>query len=474
MTPRWPGRAVAAALLPLLILVGGCGGEKKQPPPVDIAVALAAAPHVVSVEERTTAQAGYRLLLLELEQPVDHAAPAGATFQQFASLLWNTEGEHPVVLATNGYDASRNPGRNELTALLDAHQLTVEHRYFDPSSPEPKDWSKLTVEQAAADHHLVVESLRPVLGHGAWLDVGASKGGMTAVYHRRFYPDDVDGTVAYVAPQSFSRTDPAYVDFLGAVGGAGQAGCRDALAAYQRTLLSRRAEVEPLLAAAALGAGDTFDTFGLAKAYDYSVVELSFAFWQYSGSSRCGAIPASGATAQALFDFMSTVLGGITNWIGDASLAFYAPYYFQSATQLGGPAYPQAHLLDLLPGGVEADDLPERYPPSGVTKTYDAAVMPAVDAWVSSSGERLLFVYGENDPWSSRPFDPDPAKDSHRYFVPAGNHNSTISRLPDADRAAATGILRRWAGLAPLALAAGETPEFDPWALLEGERGAPR
>ena len=24
---------------------------------------------------------------------------------------------------------------------------------------------------------------------------------MTSVYHRRFYPDDVDGTVAYVAPE---------------------------------------------------------------------------------------------------------------------------------------------------------------------------------------------------------------------------------------------------------------------------------
>jgi hypothetical protein len=468
MSPR---RSLLAALL----ILAACGGKlEKAPPPEDIAEALASAAHVVSVAEVATALTGYRLFHLQLEQPVDHAAPAGPTFQQFATLLWRTEGEHPVVLATNGYGASRVPGRNELTALLDAHQLTVEHRFFVPSSPDPRDWSRLTIEQAAGDHHRVVESLRPVLGPGAWLDVGASKGGMTAVYHRYFHPGDVDGTVAYVAPQSYSTTDPVYVDFLMAVGGAAQAGCRAALEAYQRTLLSRRAEVEPLMAAAAVAAGDTFDTFGLAKAYDYSVVELPFAFWQYGNATRCLSVPAADAPAQALFDFMDAVLLGVTSWVGDASLAYYAPYYYQSATQLGGPAYPQAHLLDLLPGGVEADDLPERYPPPGVTKTWDPAAMPAVGAWVSASGQRLLFVYGENDPWSSRPFQPDAANDSHRFFVPAGNHSAKISLLPDAERTVATNLVRRWAGLGPLALSVDEVPPFDPWALLAGERGAPR
>ena len=450
-------------------LLAACGTDRPDPPccAVPIEVALASAPHVLSVQEQATSVAGYRLFWLDIEQPLDHAAPGGPAFRQFASLLYRGPGR-PVVLATNGYGASRLPGRSELAALLDASQLTVEHRFFGSSTPSPPDWSKLTIQQAAADHHRVVESLRPVLG-GRWLSAGASKGGMTAVYHRRFYPADVDGTVAYVAPISTSTSDQAYVAFLQAVG---TAGCRQALQDLQHALLARRAEVQPLFEASA-GPGDGFTTFGPSKAYDYAVVELSFAFWQYgSGLPACAGVPAPDAGPAALFAFMDGTLGGAAGWIGDRSLAFYAGYYYQSATQLGGPAYPQDHLLDVLPGGVPADDVPEVYPPLGVQKTWDAAAMPDVAGWVSTSGQRLLFVYGENDPWSTRPFAPDAANDSFRFFVPAGNHGSIITLLPDPDRGSATAAVRRWAGLeAAAALSSGEVPAHDPRALLEGERG---
>jgi hypothetical protein len=48
---------------------------------------------------------------------------------------------------------------------------------------------------------------------------------------------------------------------------------------------------------------------------------------------------------------MDGTLGGAAGWIGDRSLAFFAGYYYQSATQPGGPACPRDHLLDVLPGG---------------------------------------------------------------------------------------------------------------------------
>lgn len=467
---RGPRRILTVALFAAVVAAACGGGGDDTPAPcctVPIEVAIASAPHVLSVQERTAALPGYRLFWLEIEQPVDHAATGGATFRQFASLLWKGPGR-PVVFATSGYGASRAPGRSDLAALLDANQLAVEHRFFEPSAPSPADWSKLTIAQAAADHHRVVESLKPVLG-GKWIGAGASKGGMTAVYHRRFYPADVEGTVAYVAPTSYSTSDAAYLDFLEAVG---TSACRQALKDLQHALLARRAEVQPLFEASA-GPGDGFTTFGSAKAFEYAVVEVSFAFWQYgSGLPGCASVPTPDAEPATLFTFMDGTLGGVSGWIGDQALTYYAPYYYQSATQLGGPAYPQDHLLDVLPGGVPADDVPEVYPPLGVAKIWDPAPMPDVASWVTTTGQRLLFVYGENDPWSARPFAPSIANDSFRYFVPAGNHGSSIALLPDAERASATAAVRRWAGLeAASALSAGEVPAHDPRALLEGERG---
>ena len=37
---------------------------------------------------------------------------------------------------------------------------------------------------------------------------------MTSVYHRRFYPADVDGTVAYVAPQDVMNARTLYDRFF--------------------------------------------------------------------------------------------------------------------------------------------------------------------------------------------------------------------------------------------------------------------
>ena len=64
----------------------------------------------------------------------------------------------------------------------------------------------------------------------------------------------------------------------------------------------------------------------------------------------------------------------------------------------------------------------------------------------------MLYVYGGNDPWSAEPFDcgrKAEKRECVRYYVPGGNHGSTIAKLPEAERARATQLVLDWAGLAP-------------------------
>ena len=75
----------------------------------------------------------------------------------------------------------------------------------------------------------------------------------------------------------------------------------------------------------------------------------------------------------------------------------------------------------------------------------------------------MLFVYGENDPWSAEKFEPGSGtRDSHWYTVPNGNHGSSIGALPTAERVEATGILQKWMGV-PVSTSAVE-PSTDPGA----------
>jgi len=74
--------------------------------------------------------------LLALVQPVDHDNPDGAKFTQ-RIYINHLDYSRPVVLETNGYDVPWHKKR-ELSKLLNANQIIVEHRYFGQSTPKPQ------------------------------------------------------------------------------------------------------------------------------------------------------------------------------------------------------------------------------------------------------------------------------------------------------------------------------------------------
>ena len=382
-----------------------------------------------------TVPAGYQRFDLVLTQPIDHDHPEAGTFGQHAT-LFHISDTAPVVLTTSGYGLSTSPGRIEITRLFAANQISYEHRFFGPSRPDPADWSKLDIRQAALDAHGLAEALH-WLYPNRWVNTGASKGGMTSVYQRRFHPCDVDATVAYVAPTSLGTTDPSYVAFLDQAGGADWAACRADLAAFQRRLLEARADIIPLVQG-------TFTQIGVEEAFEIAVIEVNFAFWQYTRptdpGAGCSAIPGVAATPEQMLAFMElhAPVDGIS---GDAALDYYHAYYHQSAAQLGGPAPYETPVADLLqfPGA----DVPETYIPAGEVQTFDTAAMPDVNAWVANDAQKMMFIYGEFDPWSSRKFVPS-ANDSHLFVVPGGNHGSSIGQLSASDHAAAQALLEGW------------------------------
>ncbi len=410
----------------------------------------------MTVEEIAIEDENYRFFLLTYEQPADHDDPNGVTFPQQLTLM-HRDRNAPMVLHTSGYYGSTRPSRAELTRMLDANQIRTEQRFFLPSRPDPADWATLTIEQAANDHHRIVEALQPYYNSGAWLATGASKGGMTSVYHRRFFPDDLDAVVAYVAPLSFGENDARYVDFLANVG---DADCRDKLVTLQREALTRREAMLTRLDAAATQDGLTFDIVGKDGALEGAVIELPFAFWQYFGAQFCSSVPGAGSTDDQIYqwlDFVASVTFG-----ADQGIEYYQPYYYQAFTQLGYPGVDTTAIDDLLTvGEIEAS----QYLPAGVEFSFDAAAMPDVADWVSTEGSELMFIYGENDPWTAGAFDLGNAQDSFLFTVPAGTHGANIEALPADQRQQAVDVLERWTGVTPMfrARRAGEPaePRFD-------------
>lgn len=424
--------------------------------PVDIRDRLAAVDGM-TVTELSTSTPGYRYFRLSFVQPADHDHPNGGEFQQYLTLMFRSYGA-PMVLETEGYANLWRDSRAELTTLLEANQLTVEHRFFDTSTPVLTDWSLLTIAQAAADHHRIVEALKPIFT-GPWISSGHSKGGMTAVYHRRFYPGDVIGTVPYVAPISFGAPDQRYVDFVASVG---EAACRDRLTALQREVLGRRQAMLDLMAISPRTSGLSFARIGGPEtAFEAVVLELPFTFWQYAGEGYCGALPELTDSDADLFVALDRFVGFSS--ASDDTFDFFEPYYYQAQTQLGYPALASDHLADLLV--TDAATLEAGLLPDGVTAVYEPTVMPDVGDWVATEGLRLLFVYGEYDPWAAGAFELGNAADSFRFDVVHGTHGAHITALPAADREQVYDILERWTGVRPTAKSwtPDKPDQYPPW-----------
>jgi hypothetical protein len=444
-------RTVTAAIVPLVVagVFGLTAAMPAQAGPeatagvtaqADLKDQLEAVPGLTVVSEGT-APAGYRFFILTYRQLVDHLNPQGGTFEQRLQLL-HRDAARPMILHTTGYDMPEYAFRSEPTRLVDGNQISVEQRFFSPSRPDPANWDKLDIWQAATDHHKIVGALK-TLYSAKWISTGASKGGMTSVYHRRFYPRDVDGVVAYVAPNDANnKADTAYDEFFDNVGTT--PACRTALKALQTEALERRTSLVTMYDAYAAENGLTFDqVFGSTdKAFEMTVLDTEWAYWQYNSEANCGSVPPVTATDQEIFDFIDGVAG--FSFYADEGILPYSPYYYQAATELGWPQPKFRYLKGLL-------DYPNLYVansslPAELKAKHDPTVMADIDRWVRKDSSQMLFVYGSADPWGAEPFHPS-NKDSYTFTAPGANHGANIAALQPADAAAATATLQRWAGV---------------------------
>ncbi|GHD89587.1 S28 family serine protease [Streptomyces naganishii] len=392
---------------------------------------------------------GYRFFVLNYTQPIDHRHPSEGTFQQRITVLHKGV-DRPTVFYTGGYNVSTNPSRREPTQIVDGNQVSMEYRFFTPSRPAPADWSKLDIWQAASDQHRIFQALKPLYPHN-WIATGGSKGGMTATYYERFYPRDMDGVVAYVAPNDVvNDEDSAYDRFFTTVG---TKECRDRLDAVQREALVRREPLERKYAQYAAGNGYTFTTIGgLDKAYEAVVLDYVWGFWQYSLLKDCDTVPADArnATDQQIWDSVDTISG--FSAYTDQGLETYTPYYYQAGTQLGAPTVHFPYIeKKLIRYGYQP---PRNFVPRSIPMRFQPNAMRDVDTWVRHHAHHMLFVYGQNDPWGSERFRlGHGARDSYVFTAPGMNHGANVAGLVADEKALATARILTWAGVASPAVA---------------------
>ena len=229
-------------------------------------------------------------------QPLDHDRPELGNFRQRV-IVSHVGFDRPTVIVTEGYGASYalSPRyREELSRMFNTNMIFVEYRYFLESTPEPRDWQYLTAESSADDLHAVFKAFKKIYP-GKWISTGISKGGQTTMLYRTSYPDDVDISVPYVGPLCYGVEDGRHEPFLRQVGTAEE---RKAIEDFQLEVLKRKATLLPRFEKHCAEKG--YEFFGsVEEIYDYSVLEYSFALWQWG--TPVNTIPACDADDDAIY-----------------------------------------------------------------------------------------------------------------------------------------------------------------------------
>lgn len=374
--------------------------------------------------------------VVTIRQPLDHKHPEKGSFTQ--RVVISHEGfDRPTVLVTEGYggDYALNPRyRDELAGLFQTNTVFVEHRYFSGSVPDTVDWQYLTAQNSASDLHLITTLFKQIYPQ-KWISTGISKGGQTALIYRAFFPNDVDITVPYVAPVSRSAEDGRHEPFLNVVG---DKKTRQAILSFQREVLKRRGEIIPLLEKFCMEKQLSF-RISMNEVLDYCVLEYSFAFWQWG--TPASQIPANSATTEVLFKHLTEISGPDYFATGQPTQAFF----IQAARELGYYGYDIEPFKDLLFIRTAKDYLQRIMLPEGITIQFQPELYKKLTNFIETSDPRLIFVYGEYDPWTSVGITKlDGKKNMFVAIQPKGSHRARINTLPDSLRDKVIKTINLW------------------------------
>lgn len=385
------------------------------------------------------------------EQPIDHNDPSKGKFKQYV-MLGHRDFEAPVVAELEGYGVN-GIRQNELAGLFKTNLLTIEHRFFNKSIPESGiPWEYLTLKQAATDQHRIIQSLRKNIYPGTWISTGISKGGQTTIYHRYFYPNDVDLSVPYVAPMNLEKLDPRlekYLSKLGATpdqrvfleGGGQELSLK--IFEFQKKCFENLDQIIERMKDLAEDSGYTFEMAGgLERATKLMILEFPFAFWQWG--AQINEMPeADMEDWNIIFNYLTRI--SPPDFFNDTSILNIHAFYYAALTETGMYGYntkPFKKYFKKEPHTII--DFSFAMPKGYENAPFNTKQLEQINQWLQTDADKILFIYGGIDPWSATAVDLKKNSKCKKYIKADMHHGCRIQHFEDISRRDIINTLTGW------------------------------
>ena len=348
---------------------------------------------------------------LAIKQPLDHNDTTRGFFYQQLRLA-HRDFSKPMIMETEGYNG-REP-ISELQKIFGANEINIEFRYFNKSRPDSLQWQYLTFEQAVKDLHHINQVFHS-LYHSKWISTGISRGGETTLIYRYFYPNDVDASVPYVAPMPNDIEDKRIYAFLDTAGGPA---CVKKIRDVQTFLLQHEKEALQKIPVAERSLHYS-SVGGVGGAFEYTVLEYPFSFWQISTLTEKD-IPTNN-DLDSVLQHIYKIFGNYISGFSDEESEIFIPHSYMTY-QTGYYKYdvrPFTNYLHYLKG---PNPTAAYLPPAIPRKSYDPGFENKINEWLAKSGNNIIYIYGGRDTWTACQADLTNAVNAKRFTIPGANH----------------------------------------------------
>ncbi len=355
-------------------------------------------------------------------QPVDHRNPSGPKFTQRVFLSHNDINQ-PVVCETSGYDVPWHKKR-QISDMLGANQVIIEHRYYGSSKPQDTQWKYLNTWQAASDHKNIISKLKGIY-KGSWLSTGKSKGGMAALFLEYYYPETVDASLVFVAPVIFGVNDIRISDF--AYNGHGDEAYKR-ITEFQKSCLLYRDSLIPIIDRSNI---ELF--YSASITLELMVLDFPYNFW--SGNNDIRSLPDKTSSFNCFYRVLDRISPAHAYSV--KNIEYNYPLVYQELTEIGYYNYGYSHLSEHI---VEVKEPVISYfqPPDLDIVNFNEVVMQRISRYLENNANNIIYLYGENDIWTAAAVLPKNSTNSVKIIVEGAGHNFKLSDL-DAET---TGLIK--------------------------------
>ncbi|MBN8695266.1 MAG: hypothetical protein J0L87_01945 [Bacteroidetes bacterium] len=365
-----------------------------------------------------------------VDQKLDHSNTESKSFKQRLFIGINNTAA-PTVMETEGYAISNT----SLPSFMNGcNYISVEHRYFGRSQPDSLNWDHLTIQQAASDLH----HIRMLFGQvftGKWMTTGISKGGQTALAYKVFFPEDVDATLAYVTPIKNSANDSRLLHFFQSIS---ETSCGKKVLAFQKLGFRNKAALLNEFEDYIKEKKYTFSGMAHEKVLEYLLLEYPFAFYQ--NCLDCERIPDT--TALPIKILEEIMFAVPPKFFSDEFRSKLEPSFYMFYRELGYYEYDTSPFKQWLSAENYSNNI---FAPKNTSITFDTNYLRSLNAFIrAASTDRIIFIYGENDPYTSTR--PVFANDNMCLVFVAKNgcHKSRIKDLTKEEQETIVGRLSKW------------------------------